>query len=215
MDLSDLSGVVARALGGDLSWDSTQRLYHLAGPGDTSGLLLESWLAHESVGAPFVLRLLCLSTDAHLDPAAMLAQPVQLHTTLADGSRTSRSAIVLEAEPLASNGAAARYRLTAGPWLSLLAYARHSRVWQDRTPAQILEDVFSAYAAHAAWRFDDSIQPDLQASPSAGVRGLRVQYRETDLEFVQRVLATEGWSTRFEEDDTAPAGHRLVLFADS
>lgn len=215
MDLSDLSGLVEHALGAGLGWGSERRLMHLDGQGATSRLLVESWLGFEAVSQPYVLRLLCLSTDAHLDPNAMLAQRIDLRMALADGSTTTRSAVVFEAEPLSNNGGAARYRLTAGPWLSLLSYSTHSRLWQDKTPIQIIEDVFSAYAGHAAWRFSDEIQADLDASPNAGVRGLRVQYRETDLGFVQRVLALEGWSYRFEECAEAPAGHSLVIFADS
>jgi uncharacterized protein involved in type VI secretion and phage assembly len=214
MDLSDLSGLVERALDG-LGWGSERRLFHLDGGGATSGLLVESWLGHETVSAPYVLRFLCLSTDAHLDPEAMLVQPINLRIATADGGSICRSALVLEAEPLASNGGVARYRLTAGPWLSLLGYSTHSRVWQDKTPVQVLEDVFGTYAAHAAWRFSDEIEADLGTSSHAGMRGLRVQYRESDLDFVQRVLASEGWSYRFEEDAAAPAGHRLVIFADS
>lgn len=110
----------------------------------------------------------------------------------------SRSALMLEAEPLSSNGGAARYCLTVGSWLSLLGYRTHSCQWQDKTPIQIIEDVFAAYAGHAAWSFSDEIQTDLEASPHAGVRGLRVQYRETDRVFIQRVLALKGWSYRFE-----------------
>jgi len=42
-----------------------------------------------------------------------------------------------------------------------------------------------------------------------------VQYRESDFDFVGRLLAEEGLGWRLEEDDEAAAGHRMVLFADS
>ncbi len=59
----------------------------------------------------------------------------------------------------------------------------------------------------------------LAQGPNAGVRTYCTQYRETDLAFLSRLLASEGLGYRVEEteatDTSAPAGHRLVFFADS
>src|SRR5699024_10700563 len=68
------------------------------------------------------------------------------------------------------------------------------------------------YPAHAAWK----ITPDARETVSAvRARSYAVQYRESDRAFVERLLAEEGLGYTFVEDADAPAGHALVIFADS
>ncbi|WP_148089658.1 type VI secretion system Vgr family protein, partial [Vulcaniibacterium tengchongense] len=133
-------------------------------------------------------------------------------TRLAGGGVASRSGLVREAACLGSDGSLARYRLCLVPWTWLLGQGRHSRVYQDRTVLQIVESVFAGYGALAAWQCAAEVGPFLaRVRP----RSYCVQYRETDLAFVSRLLAEEGLGWRLEECDEAPGGHRLVLFAGS
>jgi uncharacterized protein involved in type VI secretion and phage assembly/uncharacterized protein (DUF2345 family) len=164
-----------------------------------------------------------LSLTADVDLHGLLGRRATLKATLADGSRVARSGIVMAARSLGGDGGLARWRLTLQPWIALLAHGSHSRVWQDKTVIQVLDDVFAPYAAQAAWAWggtgDDGGAEDLQAflaqGPNEGVRPHCVQYRETDLGFAQRLLAQEGLGWRVEEAPDAPAGHRIVFFADS
>ena len=70
-------------------------------------------------------------------------------------------------------------------------------------------------APQAAWSVSDEVGPFMQEAAQAGLRSYCVQYRETDLAFVSRLLAEEGLSWRMEEHADSPAQHRLVIFADS
>ncbi len=85
----------------------------------------------------------------------------------------------------------ARYRLTMGPWLDWLSLRLDSFVFQDKTALQIIEEVFADYPA-AQWRLQ--VSPHTQAA--LRVRSLCTQYRETDLAFVTRLLAQEGFGAR-------------------
>lgn len=211
-----LASLVAR-------WTSAQRLYTLEGEGGVSELMVESFTAREAVNEPFQIRLQALSLNAHIDLHALLGRRVTLNTTLADGSRSRRSAVVMRAEAMGADGGLARWRLTLQPWMALLAHSSTSRVWQDKTVFQILDDVFAAYANRAAWQWGETDSEgnteDLQAfvaqGANGGVHSYCVQYRETDLTFAQRLLAQEGLNWRVEEDEDAPAGHRVVISADS
>jgi uncharacterized protein involved in type VI secretion and phage assembly len=51
----------------------------------------------------------------------------------------------------------------------------------------------------------------------AGVRPRSncIQYRETDLDFITRLLGSEGLGWSMEEHAESVAGHRIVLYADS
>ena len=97
-----------------------------------------------------------------------------------------------------------------------------SRVWQDTAVLDIVGSVFARYEPQAVWAVSDEVAPFLaeaqgsrNPSGSGSLRSYCVQYRETDLGFVQRLLASEGLSWRIEEHPESPAKHRMVIFADS
>ena len=192
----------------------TTRLYRLQGEGPLAGLLVESWRQEQALDAPWVMQIDALATNAALDVQAMLGTKLTLHTRLSDGSEHPRSGIVTAAQAADSDGALARYRLTVEPWQGLLARSSASRVWQEKTVIQIAESLFQAYP-HAAWHWADCVDPHLQASANAGLRSYTVQHRQTDLAFLHQLLAREGLAYRSEDHADSPAGHRVVIFADS
>ena len=201
-----------------LQFDSATRLYRLEAEGELAGLVVEAWSLTEEISAPWTLELSTLSTDAALDLHAMLGEKLTLQTALADGSLHPRSGIVTNASAEESDGGFARYRLTVRPWIALLAHTRRSQVWQEKTLVEIVESIFARYSRVAQWQWADDIAAHLAQSPFNGsgqVRSYTVQYRESDLAFVTRLLAEEAIAWRIAEDPEAPTGHRLVLFADS
>jgi type VI secretion system secreted protein VgrG len=143
-----------------------------------------------------------------------LGQPITLYTRLSDGSEHPRAGIVMAAQAVDSDGGLARYRLLVEPCLGLLAHSTSSRVWQDKSVSAIIDSVLSGYP-QAAWAYADCIEPHLAASANAGQRSYTVQYRETDLAFLHRLLAREAIAYRIEPHEGSPAGHRIVFFADS
>jgi type VI secretion system secreted protein VgrG len=203
-------------------WVTDTRLYTLesasrerALPAD---LMVESFVLHDAVSEPFSLYLNALVLDAHVELKQLYARPVTLLTTLADGSQTRRSGYVTEAWSLQSDGGLARKALLVRPWIALLGHTLQSRIWQDKSTIEIVEDVFADHASIAAWHWDDDVPAHVAQgllARNGGQRSYCVQYRETDLAFVQRLLAEEGVGWRVEEDEAAPGGHRLVFFVDS
>lgn len=197
-----------------VQFTSATRLYRLSlGEGVAAGdLLVEAFAATEGLHAVGVREVIVLSLNAGLSLNTLIGQRASLQVSLSDGSSASFSGLVNEAAKLGSEGGFARYRLRLVPWIWLLSQSRNSRVWQDKSVVEIIEDVFAAYTPHADWHWSDDVMPFLQDLPP---RSYAVQYRESDLDFVSRVLAAEGVSWRVEESGEASAGHRLVLFADS
>ena len=196
-------------------FEDATRLYRLNGDGELSQLAVEAWSLKEALSTPWELQVSTLSPRADLDIHAMLGRRLDLHTRLADGREHSRSGLVFNVRAAEADGGLARYRLVVKPWPALMAGSLRSRVWQDRPLIEIVESVFDAYAVYAAWRWADDIAAHLEAAPHAGVRPYTVQFRETDLAFVTRLLAEAGIAWRIEPHDAAPLGHRVVLFADS
>ncbi len=210
-DLSEGRGDLLRHIA---AFSADTRLYDLDTPLGPGKLLVESWVGREALSSLYEWHITCLSTDCHIELKTLLAQQVTLTTRLADGSLQQRSGWVSQAAQLGADGGLARYRLTIVPWLWLATQRRTSRVFQDQTVLQIIEEVLAADAPRNHWR----ITPDAEAFlAQVRPRSYCCQYRESDYAFLSRLLAEEGIGFYFEEDDSgaANAKQRLVLFADS
>lgn len=230
LDSSNFAGGLApsrSALAGALTsvieqWRTENRLYTLSSPSNErslpADLMVESFVMCEAVSAPFTMYISALALNAHVELKQLYARPITLQTTLADGTRATRSGYVVRSDSLESDGGLARKGLLVQPWIALLGHTLSSRVWQGKSIIEIVEDVFADHASIAAWRWDDDV-PSYVAqglfARNGGQRSYCVQYRETDFDFVSRLLAEEGICWRVEEDPSAPGGHALVFFVDS
>ena len=175
-------------------------------------LIPERMVLREAVSQPFELQLQCLSTSAHFELKRLIGEQMSLSLLQADGRCAPWHGYVLAAAQLGADGGLARYALTMRPWLSTLAFRRNSRVFHDQTALQIMEAIFAEHQPQANWR--------VEVTETLRVRSLCTQYRESDLDFVQRLLAEEGLSYHFEhldEQAAADAGaahkakHALVI----
>lgn len=90
------------------------------------------------------------------------------------------------------------YRVTVAPRLARLQRTTRSRVFQTMTVPQIVQSVLS----------DHGVTHRASLSAAYPVKEFVVQYRESDLAFVSRLLEGEGIWYRFEHSD---GGHELVL----
>ncbi|AKJ30904.1 type VI secretion system Vgr family protein [Caldimonas brevitalea] len=201
---------IARALGVTLTSDT--RLFELSGGGAVDRLLVESWVADEGLSDSFEYRVTALSVDAHIPLDQLLGQRAVLTVSLADGSRATRTGIVMQAGTLQSDGGLARYQLIIRPWLAVLKLQRRSQSFIDKTVVQIVESIFAAHSSVAAWRWSDEVSSDLAQVPP---RHYCNQFRETAYDFIRRILAEEGIGWCYEEDEAAPYGHRVLFFSDS
>ena len=195
--------------------DGSTRLYRLDAEGELAGLQVESFVLEEALSQPWRLELSVLSEDVDLDLDAMLAEPVALITVLADGSEHRRAGRVFQAQAEDSDGGFARYRLIVQPWLGFLGQTVRSRVWQEHNITDIVDEVLGGYATYGSWRWSPCVGQLLAEADQGGVRSYCVQYRESDLDFIARLLAEEGIGYRFEEAADGSPGPTVVLFADS
>ncbi|MGE4434697.1 type VI secretion system tip protein TssI/VgrG, partial [Achromobacter sp.] len=172
-------------------------------------LVVEHMRLREGVSRLFSLTLDCLAASAELDVAVLLGKEISVSLLQADGSMRRWHAVVEGVDALGADGGLARYRLHAAPWMAALALRRDSFVYQDLSVQDIVSEVFSDYP-QAAFAFE------LTEAPKP--RPLCTQYRESDLAFVQRILAEAGLSYRFEhqqdegQGDGGGARHRVVIF---
>ena len=191
------------------AFSSVSRLYALSIDGDDANLMVEAFLADDMLQGTGQRDIIALSTNAGLQLAPLLGRQAALEVSLADGSRTQFRGEITQAAMLGSEGGFARYRLRLTPWLWRLSQVRNSRVWQDKTVTAIVDEVFDAYAPLAQWRWSEETEPFMA---DAVARSYCCQYRESDLDFVQRLLTEEGLAWRLEQLDD---GVGVVVFADS
>jgi type VI secretion system VgrG family protein len=223
--IEQISAMAERLLS---AWTQGQRLHrlstpegapsHAAGGVRVSDLLLERFELHEAVSEPFCLSLHVLLLDAHVPLKRLCGQAISLCTQLADGRYVLRSGIVTQARALQADGGFARQQLTVQPWVALLAHTLHSRIWQERSVIEVIDDVLAQHPELAVWRWDEGVADHVARGLLARHAGRRphcVQHRESDLDFIQRLVAEEGIAWRIEERADAPAGHGLVFFAHS
>jgi type VI secretion system secreted protein VgrG len=193
-----------------LAFTSTTRLYELTIDNVRlqGELLVEAFAAVDGVQEIGHRDVIVLATSAHINLQALLGKPATLHISLADRSRIDLQGLISRAASLGSNGGLARYRLRLTPWLFQLTLVRNSRVWENRSVIEIVDAVLQPYP-HAQWRWSDDVSPFMAEAPP---RSYCCQYRESDFDFVKRVLTEEGLAWRFEDGED---GHQMVIFADS
>jgi type VI secretion system secreted protein VgrG len=192
--------------------DQRHRLLQVHTALPSLSLIPERMVLREAVSQPFELQLQCLSTSAHFELKQLIGEQISLSLLQSDGQYKPWHGYVFAAAQLGANGGLARYALTMRPWLSALGLRRNSRVFHDQTALQIIETVFAEHQPQAHWR--------MEVSEALRTRSLCTQYRESDLDFVQRLLAEEGLSHHFEHldgqaaadaDATQHAKHVLVV----
>jgi len=205
--------LLAQVVAALAQFTSESRLYELSlkkdGDYGSGGLLVEAFLADDCLQEIAARDIIVLSTSAAIRPAELLGQHATLKASLADGNRTAFHGYISHAAMLGSEGGFARYRLRLSSWLWLATQTRNSRVWQDKSVTDILDAVFSDYAPYAKWQWSDDARSMLDALPA---RSYCCQYRESDYDFVRRLLTEEGIAWRFEDGEE---DQTVILFADS
>ena len=176
------------------------RLLKLRFP-ESSGLGEESLLPHrlsgeEGLSENYRYTLDCLSADTHLELKRLLGQPVEIALLLPDGGSRLLTGLVTHAAQNGADGGFAQYVLTIEPALATLRHRRNSRVFQDKSVPQIVCSILDEHLATNP-AFTGVFQYRNRLTKNYPVRSYCLQYRETDLAFIERLLAEEGISTRY------------------
>lgn len=213
--MSDLSQGIASLIAPSVLFTSDTRLYDIETPLGEGALTVERFAGREALSTLYELHIDCLSTDTHIELKQLLGEQAALRIRLPDGSQEKRSGYVSAVAQLGADGGLARYRLTLVPWLALATQQRRSRVFQEISLLDLITEVLSLYSPNHNWRITSDAEALLADLRS---RSYCCQYRESDYDFLLRILTEEGIGFYFEEadeDDNSVARQRLVLFADS
>jgi len=178
------------------------RTFELKTPLGKDVLLLESMQGVEAMSQPFQWRLHLLSEKGDVDPDDLLGQKVSVAMTLADGTSRFFNGTVSEFSLGGWEQNYHKYHAVVRPWYWLLTRTADCRIFQEMTVPQIYEEVVKQYG------FTDY---QLKLSGSYEPWEYCVQYRETDFNFLSRLLEQEGIYYFFTHED---GKHTMVLVDD-
>jgi type VI secretion system secreted protein VgrG len=165
-------------------------------------LLLRNMAGTERLSAPFEYDLTLLSENVDIAAKELLGTPVTVALALRDDGEERRffNGYVSRFAQVGFDGSFALYRGTVVPWLWFLSRRSNCRIFQEKTVLEIVKTIFR----------DDHGFTDFEERLSGTYRkwDYCVQYRETDLNFVSRLLEHEGIYYFHEHTD---GKHTLVL----
>ena len=164
-----------------------------------------SFRGREEVSRPFAFRIRVRAASLDLE-SALVGSPAVLAIHGAGGVRQIAGILAsARIESVLANGDGAVYRLKLVPRLATLAHTRQSRIFQERTAPQIVSAILDLHRVDHAWKVRREYPP----------RTYCVQYQESDLDFVQRLLAEEGIFHFFDTSgDPGEAPRDVVVLAD-
>ena len=168
----------------------------------TDKLVLSSFEITEELSKPFEIRIECLSDDQNIDFNPALGQKAHIRYNTIGKAKRYFSGILVEANWFGERDAMSSYQLVLRPWFWLLTQSADCKIFQNKTPFQIIEEVFKKSG------FTDY---EIKKSENYKEIDYYVQYRETDFDFVCRTMETFGIYYYFKHS----ADNHIMVLADS
>jgi type VI secretion system secreted protein VgrG len=189
----------------------------VSGPLPDGAFLLETLQGQEALGTPYRYDLTLLCEDPNVPVTKVLGQSLTVRVKLDSGEFRFFNGIVTYFSKLGLSMHHARYAVVLNPCLSRLDYAHNCCVFNDasnfdpdpetkqptKNALDIVQEVLS--------KLDVTNEPAIKKEHVYRDRRYCVQYRETDLNFVQRLLEDEGVYYFFKHSQ----GHHTMVLADS
>jgi type VI secretion system secreted protein VgrG len=191
-----------------MSFKQDGRLFSLNTPLGKDVLLLKDITGEEGISGLYSFHLNLLSENHSISFKDIIGKNVTISIALADGKTRYFNGIVSEFSQshAGESGKAdillSYYTATVVPWLWLLTRTTDSRIFQNLTLPEIVEKIF------VEKKLKDF---KLNLKDKHEKREYCVQYRETDFNFISRLLEDEGIYYFFQHED---GKHTLILADD-
>ena len=179
-----------------------------AGPYTAGELDVRSFRGTEAMSQPFCFDVLVATT---VDPDGLedelLGATARFTLRSPDGSARVIEGVVCEIRAQEDLLPHERHlcRLRIEPRLSLAGLRRNTRIFQHLPVTEIVDAVLREHHVACEWRLDNKYP----------VRTYCVQYAETDLAFVQRLLAEDGIFYVFAEPAAKDGGREVIVCLDA
>ncbi len=184
----------------DLS--QARRIASFKTPLGDDAFVLTRFDAREGLSELFEYRIDALSSQRSANLEPLLGEKCSVSFKLRDGSERHFSGIAAECQRLDVREQEQVYRFVLRPWLWLLSQKATCRIFHKKRAPEIICDVLDK---------EKGARYELRLSDDYQLMDYCVQYRESDLDFVQRLMEEHGIYYYFKHSSD---GHTLVL-ADS
>jgi len=199
------------ALQSVLSASGTLNRYRLDIPSCSSPLDVEEFSGTESMSRMYSYDIIFTSTNKYLDASQLLRKPATL--TMGGGlletltEQKKVHGVITDFRRLSGSTDQTLYRITLKPFLSLLDKQHRShRFFVNKSVPEVVEQVLQEHGLHD-WEYEFNLK---QSYPK---REQINQYQESDLAFIQRLLAEVGIFYFFTLQEDAQT--EVVHFADA
>ncbi|MGJ0492938.1 type VI secretion system Vgr family protein [Methylobacter sp.] len=162
-------------------------------------LLFSRMKGYEEMGRLFEYEIDLLSEEKQIDATKILGQAMTLAVELPAGGIRYYSGFVTQFRHHGTQGEFYLYRAVLRPWLWFLTRTANCRIFQDMSVPDIIKKVFDLN------HFSD-LKVELNGSYKP--RGYCVQYRESDFNFVSRLIEDEGIHYFFKHEQDK---HTLII----
>jgi type VI secretion system secreted protein VgrG len=186
-----------------IGFTQANRALRIDTPLGPDALLLRSVSGQEGISQLFRYELELLSENDSISFDSIVGKGVSLHIQTVDSER-SMSGYISRFSQGGQDERFTRYHAEMVPWLWFLTRTSDCRIFQKMTAPDIIKKIFDEL------KFQDY---SLRLYGSFRPRDYCVQYRETDFNFVSRLLEEEGICYFFEHDQEGKK-HTLILAND-
>ena len=185
-----------------MAYTQENRLMAIATPLGDDAVLLSSLSGEEGISRLFRFDLELLSSSESIDFQAVIGQNATVRLTLADGSDRYFNGYISRFAQGGHHGDLISYNAQIVPWLWFLTRTSDCRIFQQKKVPDIVKQIFDemGFKDYKLQLYGDFVE-----------REYCVQYRETDFNFVSRLLEEEGIFYFFEHQNGV---HTLILAND-
>src|SRR5882672_10450285 len=182
-----------------MTYTQENRIISLETPLGADTLLLQGFTGSEAISRMFRFHLDLLSENRSIAFGDIIGKPVTIKIGVAAASQRYFNGYVSRFAQSGSDVRFAHYQMEVVPWLWFLTRNADCRIFQNMTIPDIIQQVFK-----------DRGFTDFKVSLTGSFepREYCVQYRETDFNFVSRLMEQYGIFYFFEHQETK---HTLVL----
>ena len=175
------------------------REIEIASPLGEDVLLFYRMEVKEELGRPFRFEIEMLSADNSIRLEDLLGEKVTIRLDLGSGKSRFFNGHVARFSMIGGMGNYVVYHATVYPWLWFLTRTANCRIFQDKSVTDIIKDVFKKHGFN-----------DYEETLTGNYKNWEycVQYRETDFNFVSRLMEQEGIYYYFKHENDR---HTMVL----
>ncbi len=198
-------GRSARSLMLKTGIEQAHRALILESPLGPQVLLPQRVVGESRIGREFEMTVDVVSRERAIELKKLMAKGVTLWVRQRDNIYLPYHGFVFATRRLGSDGAMTYYQLSFSSWMRFLQHRKDARIFQNRTTASILAEVFEGHShARGQYRFE---------LYGRGVTHSYCTQYESDHNFVHRLMESEGWFTYIEQAKDGKS-HTVVITDD-